>query len=111
MIEPNNIYHGDCYELIKQIPDKSVDLVYIDIPYQFQSHGGGGAFGPKNRHYNNQIEFYTKKFQEEKNQSDGLTLWKLKQHQQFKDFETGIDYSIFDELVRVMKYIYIYMVQ
>ena len=29
----NTIQLGDCYELIKQIPDKSIDLVYIDIPY------------------------------------------------------------------------------
>lgn len=37
----NNIYQGDCYELIKQLPDKSVDLVIIDPPYQFCQGGKG----------------------------------------------------------------------
>lgn len=41
MLEANNIYLGDCYELIKQIPDKSIDLIYVDIPYQIGSSGGG----------------------------------------------------------------------
>ena len=31
----NTIQLGDCYELIKKIPDKSIDLVVIDPPYQF----------------------------------------------------------------------------
>ena len=29
------IYIGDSYKLIKDIPDKSVDLVYVDIPYLY----------------------------------------------------------------------------
>ena len=29
----NTIQLGNCYELIKDIPNKSIDLVYIDIPY------------------------------------------------------------------------------
>lgn len=29
----NKIYCGDSLELIKQIPDKSIDLVYTDPPY------------------------------------------------------------------------------
>ena len=33
MLEPNNIYLGDCLELLKQMPDKSVDLVLTDPPY------------------------------------------------------------------------------
>lgn len=40
--EPNNIYLADCYEAIKDIPDKSVDLVLIDPPYQIESLVGGG---------------------------------------------------------------------
>lgn len=37
----NKIILGDSYELIKKIPDKSVDLIYTDIPYLFDSGGGG----------------------------------------------------------------------
>lgn len=83
MIKPNNIYHGDCYELIKQIPDKSVDLVYTDIPYLIES---GGI-------------------------SDSALSKRIKrlQHQELKDIKNGIDYSIFDEMCRVLKYIYIYI--
>lgn len=34
--ELNKIYCADCYEAIKQIPDKSVDLIYTDIPYDVE---------------------------------------------------------------------------
>lgn len=33
MLELNNIYCADCLELMKQIPDKSIDLVLTDPPY------------------------------------------------------------------------------
>lgn len=33
MIEPNSIIQGDCLEIMKDIPDKSVDLVLTDPPY------------------------------------------------------------------------------
>lgn len=39
----NTIQLGDCYELIKQIPDKSIDLVYIDIPYLYCNGGAGNS--------------------------------------------------------------------
>ena len=31
----NEIYYGDAYELIKQIDDKSIDLIITDPPYKF----------------------------------------------------------------------------
>ena len=33
------LYHGDCLELLAQIPESSVDLVFADPPY-FLSNGG-----------------------------------------------------------------------
>lgn len=33
MLEPNKIYCGDCLDLMKEIPDKSIDLVLTDPPY------------------------------------------------------------------------------
>lgn len=86
-LELNKIYNEDCYEGIKKIPDKSVDLVYIDIPYEkTKSNGyysGGGAFGVEKREY-------------QKNLRDTKLM-------------DGIDYSILDQLCRVMKNIYIYI--
>lgn len=32
-IKPNNIYQGDCLELMKDISDKSIDLILCDLPY------------------------------------------------------------------------------
>lgn len=31
---------GDAYELIRGIPDKSVDLIMTDPPYEFGTRGG-----------------------------------------------------------------------
>lgn len=33
----NNVILGDCYEVIKSIPDKSIDCIYTDIPYLYSS--------------------------------------------------------------------------
>lgn len=54
--EYNNIYNVDCYEAIKSIDDNSIDLVIIDPPYQMDEHGDGGAFGNKNRPYQNEVD-------------------------------------------------------
>ena len=33
MIEVNKIYNADCMDILKQLPDKSIDLVLTDPPY------------------------------------------------------------------------------
>jgi len=38
MLNPNNIYLGDCLELMVEIPDKSVQLVLVDLPYGITSN-------------------------------------------------------------------------
>lgn len=43
----NKITCGDSYKLIKEIPDKSIDLIYTDIPYEISVDHGAGAFGVK----------------------------------------------------------------
>lgn len=78
----NTIQLGDCYELIKQIPDKSIDLVYIDIPY-LMARGGYG--------------------------SSEISTRLRKRNDSIEEIRNGIDYSIFDELCRVMKHTYIYI--
>lgn len=39
--ELDQIYNLDCYEAIKKIPDKSIDCIYTDIPYNMTFGGGG----------------------------------------------------------------------
>ena len=33
MLELNNIYLGDCLEIMKEIPSKSIDMILCDLPY------------------------------------------------------------------------------
>ena len=40
----NKITCGDCYELIKELPDKSVDLIVTDPPYDLETKGGRTDF-------------------------------------------------------------------
>lgn len=37
--ELNNIYQGDCVELLKQVPSNSIDLIFADPPYNLQLNG------------------------------------------------------------------------
>lgn len=46
-METNKIYLGDAYELIKQIPDKSIDCVYTDIPYEMAYGGRSSPLGKR----------------------------------------------------------------
>lgn len=77
----NTIQLGDCYELIKEIPDKSIDLIIIDPPYEFSTLGGQG------------IGSVRKVFDEIENQK----------------LNVGIDDKLFEELKRVMKEFNIYI--
>lgn len=38
---------GDCLELMKELPDKSVDCIITDPPYAAHFEKGGGAFGQR----------------------------------------------------------------
>ena len=105
----NTIQLGDCYKLIKNIPDKSIDLVYVDIPYAFTGNGlniGGGSFGTKKRNYHNEYS----KVATDSTKTD-LARRTSRSGSETQNIAYGIDYSILDELCRTMKYIYIYMVQ
>ncbi len=77
----NTIKLGDAYELIKQVPDKSVDLIVTDPPYEYAQLSGGGIAG--------QREFF-KEIQDSK-------------------IDKGFDYSLLDEFVRICKKINIYI--
>ena len=81
----NKIINCDCYEMIKNIPDKSVDLVYIDIPYLFDSGG------------------------KEEKKSELAKRIKKQCYGELNNIINGIDYSILDEICRIMKNIYIFI--
>ena len=122
------LINDDCYKAIKDILDKSIDLVYIDVPYQFEQGGEGGAFGAKNRPYRKDIrlgssdklerlkakvEKYKKLMAEAKSQEEYNKWYSYCGNEQKKiaylGIDNGFDLGILDELCRVMKYIYIYI--
>lgn len=85
MLERNNIYLGDSYELIKQIEDKSIDLIVIDPPYQIDGK-------PKSKEA---LEKTTNKITKSIN--------KLNNELQENNICDGIREEIFEEFMRVMK--------
>ena len=98
----NKIHLGDCYELIKQIPDKSIDLVYIDIPYLYEMGGAGQSELSKRKHINKlDLQGAETKYLKEKNMLNAFN--------DYQNITNGINYSIFEELCRVMKGINIYI--
>ena len=67
MIELNKIYCGDCLEVMKQIPDKSIDLVLTDPPYNINlqpQRGLTDAIENDNMLSEDFIEFIDKYFSE-----------------------------------------------
>lgn len=98
----NKITLGDSYKIIKEIPDKSIDLIIIDPPYEYTTGGGAGCFGTKRRKYHN--EYY-----KVATNTNGLNERKIKNRVEIKHISSGIDYSLLDELDRVMKKINIYI--
>lgn len=86
---------GDSRELLKEIPDGSIDLVVIDPPYLFDSPVGGGAFGNKNRTYHEDYAHVS-------NYANSNALSNADPNMGFTD-------EIIDELIRVMKKVNIYI--
>ena len=82
MIEINKIHLGDCYELIRQIPDNSVDCIYTDIPYLLTVGGGG---------------------------TSRVALNIIKKQKNIQFVSKGIDYAILNEFIRIMKKINIFI--
>ena len=51
-MKPIELWNGDCLELMKNIPDGTVDLVLTDPPYGKKADKGTNGFGSaKNRKY------------------------------------------------------------
>lgn len=80
----NKIILGDCLETMKKLPDKSIDLILTDPPYELDIHGGTGTG-----------EFCNRK------------LIKFK-HIDF--IVHGFDYdTVFNEFIRICKKVNIYL--
>ena len=75
-METNIIHLADAYELMKTIPDNSIDCIYTDIPYLHESGGGG---------------------------TSQMALNIIAKRDSIDFISKGIDYGILDEFVRVMK--------
>ena len=113
----NTIQLGDCYELIKNIPDKSIDLIIIDPPYEYTTGVGGGCFGSKERNYHEEYsKVASNKHKAIKEYMDkGLNYDKAKvfvnkeiSRASINHISSGFSYELLDELDKKMKYIYIY---
>lgn len=85
-MEVNKIYNEDCLVGIKKIPDKSIDLIIIDPPYDICTKGGKKG-----------------------NSKIGRDILSLESELIKNNLVNGYDMSILDELVRVMKNINIYI--
>lgn len=83
--ELNKIYCEDCYKAIKRIPDRSVDLIVTDPPYDIPNTKAGGhsSFAKSIQQMNDELEE--------------------------NDLTQGIDFKILSEFVRVLKKINIYI--
>ena len=58
-MEKVNLYHGDCLEVMKDIPDKSVDMILCDLPYGVTSRNKWDSVIPFEllwKHYNRIIK-------------------------------------------------------
>lgn len=76
------LYNGDCLELMKNIPDGSVDLVLTDPPYVIETKGGGICG------------------------KDGLVKQFKENH--LDEMKNGFDTQVLDEICRVLKKINVY---
>ena len=58
-MEKVKLYHGDCLEVMKDIPDKSVDMILCDLPYGVTSRNKWDSVIPFEllwKHYNRIIK-------------------------------------------------------
>lgn len=96
----NTITLGDSYQLIKDIPDKVVDLIIIDPPYEYTTGGTNNYVA--NRPYH-------KEYYKVATNTNNLNERKVKNRVEIKHISSGIDYSILEEFGRIMKKINIYI--
>lgn len=128
MFDLNNIYNVNCYKAIKEIPDKSIDLVIIDPPYEFVMGGvSNSSLGQRKYSQNKEIceldtDLTKRKVGTGYSSGGGCFGTKKRNyHSEIQDTDVnkdkdinhfvskGITNEILDELVRVLKKVNIYI--
>lgn len=110
----DKIYNVNCYNAIKDIPTASIDCVYIDIPY-LHTQGGKSEKELYKRYEKRtqELKGYNLKLNNNIDKSIHNLLrinkYKAETRLETSAIDTGIDYSIFDDLCRVMKKINIFI--
>lgn len=102
----NTIQHDDCYELIKSVPDNSIDLVIIDPPYEYTTGGTNNYVSKRPYHKEYNDIAFNKIYQNEK---ERVALNKEISRHQLNHISSGFDLSLLDSLERVMKSTNIYI--
>jgi len=109
-LELNKIHLGDSYELVKDIEDKSIDLIVIDPPYEFGGDTGGGAFGTANRDYHKQyLELYQERGKTEETERLRIIANKKNQRDSFSHLSHGFEIELLETLDKKMKATNIYI--
>ena len=111
-IKENEIYCVDSYKAIKDIPDKSIDCIYTDIPYLYNQGGSGNSelcerTAKKKLELMGALQSFV-----DTDMTYGEMLKKAKEQRnnnEFVSIEDGINYDILNEFVRVMKKINIFI--
>lgn len=105
----NTIHLGDCYEMIKNIPDKSIDCVYVDVPYLYKQ-GGAGTSDISKRATKNKMALMgvEKEYDPSLSNKENLRIAMNKRNAcsdlNNSDITNGFNYKRFiDEAFRVMK--------
>jgi DNA modification methylase len=72
------IYNADCIEVMKQMPDKSVDMVLTDPPYILTPHGGGKQkLASRSTKVRDEIDFIANDFDYESTFGEFIRLCKV----------------------------------
>lgn len=103
----DQIYNEDSYKAIKDLPDKCIDCIYTDIPYLYNQGGcGNSELGERTAKKRLELMGAYKKYENDnttRKEALRIAKNKQKQHLDLISIEDGIDYSILQEFVRVMK--------
>lgn len=74
----NKIINADCLDILKQLPDKCIDLVLTDPPYILTPHGGGRkGLADRSSKIRDEIEFIANDFDFETVSSELLRVCKV----------------------------------